>query len=328
MNEFNVKTPDEWKTKLYCQIIEKKTVRLRPAMLVAAIIAFVICISGSAFAVRVSRAPEYFGSKYLGQSESSDQVYSEKNLMLKSDREDLELVCKGIVGDNYNLFLVFELNSTGDVKFDENKHYLFEEADQHLAFSSSFGRGIGCYFVDENTLRFEIFYSGINSGSIVGRILNISFVNIEEYENNSFKLTDTIQCSFKGNIAIDYANTQKKLKKTDSSVEMNSVTFEPLKADITNLNFNYTLKVLNGMDIFESVNHDKLIEGTFTLNYKDGTKETFNINMPPDGANDIGASTMEKRGDKFEVQLHFRQTINASAVASVELNGVEVFVAR
>ena len=178
------------------------------------------------------------------------------------------------------------------VKFDENKHYLFEEADQHLAFSSSFGRGIGCYFVDENTLRFEIFYSGIDSGSIVGRILNISFVNIEEYENNSFKLTDTIECSFKGN------------------------------------NFKYTLKVLDGADTFESVNHDKLIEGTLTLNYKDGTKETFNINMPPDGANDIGASTMEKRGDKFEVQLHFRQTINASEVASVELNGVEVFVAR
>lgn len=328
MNEFSVKTPDEWKTKLYSQTIEKKTVRLRPAMLVAAILAFVICVSGSAFAVRVSRAPEYFGSKYLGQSESSDQVYSEKNLMLKSDREDLELVCKGIVGDNYNLFLVFELNSTGDVKFDENKHYLFEEADQHLAFSSSFGRGIGCYFVDENTLRFEIFYSGIDSGSIVGRILNISFVNIEEYENNSFKLTDTIECSFKGNIAIDYANTQRKLKKTENSVLMNGVTFNPHKADITNLNFKYTLKVLDGADTFESVNHDKLIEGTLTLNYKDGTKETFNINMPPDGANDIGASTMEKRGDKFEVQLHFRQTINASAVASVELNGVEVFVAR
>ena len=46
MNEFNVKTPDEWKTKLYCQTIEKKTVRLRPARLVAAIIAFVICMSG------------------------------------------------------------------------------------------------------------------------------------------------------------------------------------------------------------------------------------------------------------------------------------------
>ena len=328
MNEFSVKTPDEWKTKLYSQTIEKKTVRLRPAMLVAAILAFVICVSGSAFAVRVSRAPEYFGSKYLGQSESSDQVYSEKNLMLKSDREDLELVCKGIVGDNYNLFLVFELNSTGDVKFDENKHYLFEEADQYLAFSSSFGRGIGCYFVDENTLRFEIFYSGIDSGSIVGRILNISFVNIEEYENNSFKLTDTIECAFNGNIAIDYANTQRKLKKTENSVLMNGVTFNPHKADITNLNFKYTLKVLDGADTFESVNHDKLIEGTLTLNYKDGTKETFNINMPPDGANDIGASTMEKRGDKFEVQLHFRQTINASAVASVELNGVEVFVAR
>lgn len=187
---------------------------------------------------------------------------------------------------------------------------------------------MGCYFVDERTLRIELFYSGIDSGSIVGRILRINFSDIEEYDKDTFNLTDTIECSFKGNIAIDYANTQRKLKKTENSVLMNGVTFKPHKADITNLNFKYTLKVLEGMDIFESVNHDKLIEGTLTLNYKDGTKETFNINMPPDGENDIGASTMEKRGDKFEVQLHFRQTINASAVASVEFNGVEVFTAK
>ena len=264
----------------------------------------------------------------MGQSESSDQVYSEKNLALKSDRDDIQLTCKGIVGDNYNLFLVFELTSTGDIKFDESKSYLFENVDQHLAFRSSFGRGMGCYFVDERTLRIELFYSGIDSGSIVGRILRINFLNIEEYDKDTFNLTDTIECSFKGNIAIDYANTQRKLKKTENSVLMNGVTFKPHKADITNLNFKYTLKVLDGADTFESVNHDKLIESTLTLNYKDGTKETFNINMPPDGENDIGASTMEKRGDKFEVQLHFRQTINASAVASVELNGVEVFTAK
>lgn len=328
MNEFNVKTPNEWKENLYRKTTEKKVIKLKPAVLIAAIIAFVICVSGSAFAVRVSRAPEYFGSKYLGQSESSNQVYSEKNLALKSDREDLQLTCKGIVGDNYNLFLVFELTSSGDVKFNENKHYTFEETDQHLAFRSSFGRGMGCYFVDERTLRIELFYSGIDSGSIVGRILRINFSDIEEYDKDTFNLTDTIECSFKGNIAIDYANTQRKLKKTENSVLMNGVTFKPHKADITNLNFKYTLKVLDGMDTFESVNHDKLIEGTLTLNYKDGTEETFNINMPPDGENDIGASTMEKRGDKFEVQLHFRQTINASAVASVELNGVEVFTAK
>lgn len=328
MNEFNVKTPYEWKENLYRKTTEKKVIKLKPAVLIAAIIAFVICVSGSAFAVRVSRAPEYFGSKYLGQSESSDQVYSEKNLALKSDRDDLQLTCKGIVGDNYNLFLVFELTSTGDIKFDESKSYLFENVDQHLAFRSSFGRGMGCYFVDERTLRIELFYSGIDSGSIVGRILRINFSDIEEYDKDTFNLTDTIECSFKGNIAIDYANTQRKLKKTENSVLMNGVTFKPHKADITNLNFKYTLKVLEGMDIFESVNHDKLIESTLTLNYKDGTKETFNINMPPDGENDIGASTMEKRGDKFEVQLHFRQTINASAVASVEFNGVEVFTAK
>ena len=94
MNEFSVKTPDEWKDKLYRKTSEAKIVRVRPVRLIAAIIAVVICLSGSSFAVRVSKAPEYFGSKYLGKSESSDQVYSEKNLALQSGRDDLELICK------------------------------------------------------------------------------------------------------------------------------------------------------------------------------------------------------------------------------------------
>ena len=98
MNEFSVKTPDEWKEKLYRKTSKTKIVRFRPIRLVAAIIAAIVCISGSSFAVRVSRAPEYFGSKYLGHSESADQVYSEKNLAFQSDREDLELTCKGIIG--------------------------------------------------------------------------------------------------------------------------------------------------------------------------------------------------------------------------------------
>lgn len=328
MNEFYVKTPEKWKENLYRKTTERKPIRLKPAILIAAIMAVVIGISGSAFAVRVSRAPEYFGSKYLGVSESSDKVYSEKNLPLKSDRDDLQLTCKGIVGDNYNLFLILDLTSTGEVKFDPNKHYLFEEADQQLAFRSSFGRGMGSSVVDERTLRVEIFYNGIDGGSIVGRLLNVEFLNIEEYDTTARKLIRTIPCTFKGNITIDYADTKEKLKKTDNATEMNGVTFKPVKAEITNLNFLYTLKAIDGKEIFESKSEDKLIEGTLTLNYKDGTKESFNIKMPPDGENDIGASTMEKKGDKFEVQLHFSHTINAGAVASVELNGVTVFTAK
>ena len=66
MNSFNVKTPDDWKENLYLKTTYKNTVRIKPLTLIAAVLAVIICISGSVFAVRVSKAPEYFGSVFLG----------------------------------------------------------------------------------------------------------------------------------------------------------------------------------------------------------------------------------------------------------------------
>ena len=327
MNEFNVKTPHEWKENLYRKTTEKKVIKLKPAVLIAAIIAFVICISGSAFAVRVSRAPEYFGSKYLGQSESSDQVYSEKNLMLKSDREDLELVCKGIVGDNYNLFIVFHLKSTGDITFSENKSYWIDNIDERIPFTWGYGKGGNCQYLDEHTLVIELAYS-FDGNSIVGRSIEMSFADIIEYEYNSFNVVRTIDCGFEGKIPVDYSSTNRKLRKTDNIVEMNSCKFIPVEAEISNLNLSYKLKLTEGEEAFNNTPDHKLLECTITLNYKDGTKESFNTRMPPSGENDIGVGYCGKRNGILSVNPHFSRSINASEVASVELNGVEVFVAR
>ncbi len=326
MNEFNVKTPDEWKENLYRKTAETKAFRLRPAILLAAVIAVVICISGSAFAVRVSRAPEYFGSKYLGQSESSDQVYSEKNLVLKSDREDLELVCKGIVGDDYNINLIFHLKSTGDIIFKEDKRYWIEEIYDYIPLINGRSRGTNVITLDERTLQIEIGYGSINGVAIAGRNIKLSFQNIIEYKKNSFIQTDLFDCNFEGKITVDYKSTNKKLKKTENIVNMHGVTLKPVKAEISNLNLSYVLEVVDGEEIFEAIDELDIIKGTLTLNYKDGTEETFNITMPPQSENDIGVGSVGKRGGQLRVKPHFKHTINASEVTSVELNGSEVFV--
>lgn len=327
MNEFSVKTPDEWKDKLYRKTEKAKIVRLRPAKLVAAIIAVLICISGSSFAVRVSRAPEYFGSKYLGKSESSDQVYSEKNLALQSDRDDLDLICKGIVGDSYNMFLVFHLKSTGDITFSEDKSYRIDNIDESVPFTWDYGKGGYCEYLDERTLMIQISYS-FDGNSIVGRSIEMSFADIIEYEYNSFNVVRTIDCSFEGNITVDYRSTNKKLRKTDNTVEMNSCRFVPVEAEISNLNLSYKLKLTDGEEAFNNTPDHKLLECTITLNYKDGTKESFNTRMPPSGENDIGVGYCGKRNGILSVNPHFSHSINASEVASVEINGVEVFTAK
>ena len=327
MNEFNVKTPEEWKEKLYIKTIKTKTVHLKPTRLIAAIITVFICISGSSFALRVSRAPEYFGSKHLGQSESSDQVYSEKNLVFKSDRDDLELTCKGIVGDNYNMFLVFYLKSTGDITFSEDKSYWIDNINESIPFTWGYGKSGNCEYLDERTLIIEIGYS-IDSNGVVGRSIEMSFDDIIEYEYNSFNIVRTIDCGFEGKITVDYRNTNKKLQKTKNVVEMNSCKFVPVEAEISNLNLSYKLKLVDGKEAFENTPDHKLLECTIILNYKDGTKEHFNTRMPPNGGNDIGVGYSGKRNGILSVSPHFSHSINASAVASIEINGVEVFISK
>ena len=101
-----------------------------------------------------------------------------------------------------------------------------------------------------------------------------------------------------------------------------------VEAEISNLNLSYKLKLTEGEEAFNNTPDHKLLECTITLNYKDGTKESFNTRMPPNGENDIGVGYCGKRNGMLSVNPHFSRSINASEVASVELNGVEVFVAR
>ena len=42
MNNFNVKTPDEWKEKLYAKTYDKKTVRIKPVTVIAAVLVVII----------------------------------------------------------------------------------------------------------------------------------------------------------------------------------------------------------------------------------------------------------------------------------------------
>ena len=81
MKKLNVETPEEWKSGLFLRLEKNKKPVIRPVVLLAACLAAVICLSASAFAVSAVRAPEYFGSLFLGQSETADALYSPKNIV-------------------------------------------------------------------------------------------------------------------------------------------------------------------------------------------------------------------------------------------------------
>ena len=41
MNSFNVKTPDDWKENLFAKTTDKKSVRIKPITLIAAVLAVI-----------------------------------------------------------------------------------------------------------------------------------------------------------------------------------------------------------------------------------------------------------------------------------------------
>ena len=321
MNSFNVKTPDDWKEKLYVKTSDKKTVRIKPATLIAAILAIIIGISGSAFAVRVSKAPEYFGSVFLGGSPVVNEVYSSKDYYFESSRDDLILRCKGIAGDSYSVYILFELKSTGDVLFDKNQSYYIANRDQNISFVTDVGTSWSTDVIDERTLSIDISYSTHNGSGLAGKTISLHFEDLETFDH-----TKLIDCEFSGKIVVDYPNSTRKLTSTENTVNLLGVEFKPAKGRISNFHFDYTLDVIDGKEIYNQLEDHDFVTGTLTLNYADGTKDDFTLRLPPQNSEEATAASTGKHENDLHLIIYLRKPVSATNITSVELDGVELFV--
>ena len=323
MNTFNVKTPDEWKERLYTKTANKKLLRIRPVAVLAATLAVIICISGSALAVRISNAPEYFGSIFLGNQEIANDIYSEKNSFFDSSREDLSLKCKAIAGDNFDVNILFELKSTGEIYFDKNKTYHFSDYNYTLPyFSNESGFGSVLKAIDEHTLEIQISLTA-EVNRMIGRSVELHLKNIE-----SFDKAEYIECEFSGRLVIDYRNTVNKLTATENTITAAGVQFKAVEGKISSFNFDFYLEAISGKEIYDSLvlTEEKMLPDTLTLHYADGTSEEFKIKLPPENEDTIFPSvTGARKNYKFHIRLYLRKPINAAKVVSAELNGTELF---
>ncbi len=320
MNSFNVKTPDEWKENLYSKTTHKKAFRIRPLTVIAATLAVIICISGSVFAVRVSKAPEYFGSVFLGDSPVANEVYSPKDYYFDSSRDDLTLKCKGIAGDSYSVYILFELKSSGDILFDKNKSYYLQDRDYNIPFASNLASGWNTNVIDERTLEIDINYSTESGFSLAGKTISMYFKNIETFDHK-----EVIDCEFSGKIVVDYRNSIRKLKATENTVNLLGVEFKPTKGRISNFHFDYTFDVIDGKELYSQIDDHKFVTGTLTLNYDDGTKDNFTLRLPPQNSDEASASLTGKHENDLRIVIGLPKPISAAKVTSVELDGVELF---
>ena len=319
MNSFNVKTPDNWKESLYAKTTNKNTVRIKPLTLIAAVLAVIICISGSAFAVRVSKAPQYFGSVFLGDSPVANEVYSPKDYYFESSRDDLTLRCKGIAGDSYSVYILFELKSEGDVLFDKNKSYYIANRDQSIPFTLDISSSWNTTVIDERTLEIAISY-GTENGALAGKTINMYFSDFETFDH-----TKLIECEFSGKIVVDYPNSIRKLTPTENTVNLLGVEFKPSKGRISNFHFDYTLDVVDGKEIYSQLEDHDFVTGTLTLNYIDGTKDDFTLRLPPQNSEEASATLTGQHENDLRLVIYLPKPTSAADVISVELDGAQLF---
>lgn len=325
--DFTVQTPQEWKDDLFAKTSMNKQKRIKPVALLAAVLAVLIGVSGTAFAGKVMNAPEYFGSIFLGNTLAAGEVYSVKNTVLESSREDLQMTCTGIVGDEISLYLIFNITSTGDLLFDPAYNYLFENNDHDFGFFLSMGKSVGCKVIDERTLEMNMEMTGIGGGNFVGKKVEFFFEDLEKYRlGGKFSDLEVIPCAFEGTITVDYTNTTQKLTATENELTVDGVTMKPGKAKISNMNLWYDMEVTDGQEIvMRNDDFVDLVHGTLALTFADGSVQNYDLMHPPVDDNDIFASSVGRHEDELTFILHLPSLIHAADVKSVAIDGIVLF---
>ena len=324
--DFTVTTPQEWKDELFAKTSTNKQKRIKPVALLAAVLAVLIGVSGTAFAGKVMNAPEYFGSIFLGNTLAAGEVYSVKNTVLESSREDLQMTCTGIIGDEISLQLIFNIYSTGDLLFDPAYNYLFFNNDHDFGFYPM-GKSIGCKVIDERTLEMHMDMTGIGGGNFVGKKVKFYFEDLEKYRlGGGFSDLEVIPCAFEGTITVDYTNTTQKLTATENELTVDGVTMKPGKAKISNMNLWYDMEVTDGQEIvMRNDDFVDLVHGSLTVTFADGSVQNYDLMHPPVDDNDIFASSVSRNGDKLTFVLHLPSLIHAADVKSVAIDGIVLF---
>lgn len=323
MNKFNVKTPDAWKENLFENLEHpKKMINYKAVIAIAAAVAILIT-STTGFAY--SQAPEYIGSRFFGFSkENLQEIYSPKNEVFKSLSDELTLTCEGIAGDKKSLIAIFELKSNGDFSFNPDISYSIDEWNVELYPIELNGWSIGSssFYVDEKTVKFDVHFRSITN-SIIGRTLHLKMKDIVCFIGDE---SEKLACEFEGKIKIDYPNTVVRLKNTKTVAQTDGICLRAQKAWISNLGFEYDLKITQGAELYKEKNDELEIPfDRLIITYNDGETDEFYIRLPKMTDKDIIISSVLRDGNTVRLSGKFPQLINSSKVVSVAFDDYVMF---
>lgn len=339
MNNFSVKTPDEWKNSLYLHIEQPKhQFNFKPMIVLAAVIA-VIITSTTAFAY--SRAPEYISSLFPGSSaELSQQIYSHKNIEFDSSSDEFSLICKGITGDKGHFYMILEMKSLKAFEFDPECTYFFENYNAESLVIPFNGLAISgtSEHIDSKTIEIRVGLQVPQGTNLIGRTVSFGFSGLTDFSSESPQIHP---CEFSKNIKIDYPDTTVKFSGRKTVAKINEVGFKPKKATLSNLSIDIALKAVENQDALKAIGKPNVVangvvksyyadypdifyNSVLTLKYRDGTEESYDFHAI-EGDGRISVSVSFDTDFNIKISGSFSKLINASEVVSVSIDGYELF---
>lgn len=328
MNKFNVETPQEWKNELYAKINSNEERKAPHFKLVMAAVSTILVFALTTTAFAFTAMPDFFKNIFQGNDEYLDPLYTEKNVMLSSKTDELEIICTGIMGDKYNLAVNFTIKSKGDLRFDINNHYIFETNSFRIksekpsnddGYSSTFNLN----YSDSKTLVGDLYISGSVGTGFTDKSLKIELKNLECLKQDDIATFERIlDCKFESEIAIDYTDTSEKMHAVKSEIPYRNVMLSPINAEISNISLNAEFEIIkgSGKEIDEAYPFEKL-----TVVFKDGTISEFDFYEENEKQNIFYVKSVTKSENAYVLSGIFGKAVDASNVLSIKIDETEVF---
>lgn len=140
MNNFNISTPDEWKSNLLKKTSqipsEEKTFSFKPIVAVAA--AVCILFAGIPAFASTDTVTNLLGRWFTERGIATDMLYLDKNIVFEDNSDDIQITCTGIAGDSRNVAVLLKIESNGSVEFDNDLDdiYVFNNINIGLSNNS------------------------------------------------------------------------------------------------------------------------------------------------------------------------------------------------
>ncbi len=350
MKNFNVKTPEEWKTSLFEEIAcdkKSKFVSFKPLIAAAAAFA-VIAATIPAFASSDSFT-EWVNRWFLGDSKLTNSLYSEKNVIFDDNSDEIDVICSGIMGNKHNVAIYLEIKATGENEFSKNDADIFVFNSQSFALpdgsEANVVSSVDLSQTDPKTLSADYFIT-VGNETAIPESIDITLKDLVLINENGEQKT-IASGNFSAAITLDYKDTGNVLNKAENTslsaasysigeagfvtVKNETTEYIPKKLEISNVSVYMVFEACNSnIPDFRleagDIKEEHIPFESLTVVFSDGTEAEYSANPANSTNRHILTNNISCLNGKLTVSGILEDAVDASDVKAVKINGNEFFV--